>query len=75
MVVATKIRYYQWRGVNQAGRKVSGVTMGFQEQEVRHQLTEQMINIKKIKRTSPGTLSRLRNQMKPEDVTILLRLG
>ena len=73
MVVATKIRYYQWRGVNQAGRKVSGVTMGFQEQEVRHQLTEQMINIKKIKRTSPGTLSRLRNQMKPEDVTTVTR--
>ncbi|WP_232567842.1 type II secretion system F family protein [Photobacterium iliopiscarium] len=73
MVVATKIRYYQWRGVNQAGRKVSGVTMGFQEQEVRHQLTEQMINIKKIKRTSPGTLSRLHNQMKPEDVTMVTR--
>nr|WP_232602897.1 type II secretion system F family protein [Photobacterium carnosum] len=73
MVVATKIRYYQWRGVNQAGRKVSGVTMGFQEQEVRHQLTEQMINIKKIKRTSPGTLNRLRNQMKSEDVTMVTR--
>ena len=73
MVVATKIRYYQWRGVNQAGRKVSGVTMGFQEQEVRHQLTEQMINIKKIKRTSPGTLSRLRNQMKTEDITTVTR--
>ena len=73
MVVATKIRYYQWRGVNQAGRKVSGVTMGYQEQEVRLQLTEQMINIKKIKRTSPGALSRLRNQMKPEDVTMVTR--
>ncbi|OBU12582.1 type II secretion system protein F [Photobacterium aquimaris] len=73
MVAATKIRYYQWRGVNQAGRKVSGVTMGFQEQEVRHQLTEQMINVKKIKRTTPGTLSRLRNQMKPEDVTMVTR--
>ncbi|MBY3788503.1 type II secretion system F family protein [Photobacterium carnosum] len=73
MVVATKIRYYQWRGVNQAGRKVSGITMGFQEQEVRHQLTEQMINIKKIKRTSPGTLNRLRNQMKSEDVTMVTR--
>ena len=73
MVVATKIRYYQWRGVNQAGRKVSGVTMGFQEQEVRHQLTEQMINIKKIKRTSPSTLNRLRNQMKSEDVTMVTR--
>lgn len=73
MVAVTKIRYYQWRGVNQAGRKVSGVTMGYQEQEVRLQLTEQMINIKKIKRTSPGALSRLRNQMKPEDVTMVTR--
>ena len=45
---ATKIRYYNWRGTNQAGRKVSGTTLGFQEQEVRQQLLEQKIIIKKI---------------------------
>lgn len=73
MSTTSKIRYYQWRGINKAGRKVSGVTLGYQEQEVRHQLTEQMINIKKIKRTSPSIINRLRNQMKNEDITMVTR--
>ncbi len=66
---ATKLRYYHWRGLNQAGRKVSGVIIGYQEQEVRSKLTEQKIHIKKIKRRKPSTVSKLRNQMKSEDIT------
>lgn len=66
---ANKLRHYHWRGINQAGRKVSGVIMGYQEQEIRSKLTEQRIQIKKIKRRQPSTLSKLRNQMKAEDVT------
>lgn len=46
-LAANKIRYYRWRGVNQGGKKITGVTLGFQEQEVRAQLTEQMIQVKK----------------------------
>ncbi|KJF81191.1 type II secretion system F family protein [Photobacterium angustum] len=70
---ATKIRYYNWRGTNQAGRKVSGTTLGFQEQEVRHQLVEQKIVVKKIKKTSPSFLTKMRDQMKGEDVTAVTR--
>ncbi|MGF1886620.1 type II secretion system F family protein [Photobacterium profundum] len=66
---ATKLRYYHWRGFNQAGRKVSGVIIGYQEQEVRSKLTEQKIHIKKIKRRKPSTFSKLINQIKPEDIT------
>lgn len=66
---ATKLRYYHWRGLNQAGRKVSGVIIGYQEQEVRSKLTEQKIHIKKIKRRKPSTFSKLKNQMKSEDIT------
>ncbi|PSW04621.1 type II secretion system F family protein [Photobacterium lipolyticum] len=69
MKPANKLRYYHWRGVNQAGRKVSGVIIGFQEQEIRSKLTEQRIQVKKIKRRKPSTLSKLRNQMTSKDVT------
>ncbi|MGR5240844.1 type II secretion system F family protein [Photobacterium damselae] len=72
-LAANKIRYYRWRGVNQGGKKITGVTLGFQEQEVRAQLTEQMIQVKKIKRTSPSTLDKIRNQMKSSDVTAITR--
>ncbi|PSB84088.1 type II secretion system protein F [Photobacterium damselae subsp. damselae] len=72
-LAANKIRYYSWRGVNQGGKKITGVTLGFQEQEVRAQLTEQMIQVKKIKRTNPSTLDKIRNQMKSSDVTAITR--
>ncbi|MCG3816684.1 type II secretion system F family protein [Photobacterium damselae] len=72
-LAANKIRYYRWRGVNQGGKKITGVTLGFQEQEVRAQLTEQMIQVKKIKRTNPSTLDKIRNQMKNSDVTAITR--
>ncbi|HIF9065526.1 TPA: type II secretion system F family protein [Photobacterium damselae] len=72
-LAANKIRYYRWRGVNQGGKKITGVTLGFQEQEVRTQLTEQMIQVKKIKRTNPSTLDKIRNQMKSSDVTAITR--
>ncbi|HIF9076470.1 TPA: type II secretion system F family protein [Photobacterium damselae] len=72
-LAANKIRYYRWRGVNRGGKKITGVTLGFQEQEVRAQLTEQMIQVKKIKRTNPSTLDKIRNQMKSSDVTAITR--
>ncbi|KAB1518283.1 type II secretion system F family protein [Photobacterium damselae] len=72
-LAANKIRYYRWRGVNQGGKKITGVTLGFQEQEVRAQLTDQMIQVKKIKRTNPSTLDKIRNQMKSSDVTAITR--
>ncbi|HIF9290399.1 TPA: type II secretion system F family protein [Photobacterium damselae] len=72
-LAANKIRYYRWRGVNQGGKKITGVILGFQEQEVRAQLTEQMIQVKKIKRTNPSTLDKIRNQMKSSDVTAITR--
>lgn len=68
-----KIRYYHWRGVSQAGKKVSGITQGFLEQEVRAKLSEQMIQVKKIKHRKPSTFSKLKNQMKPTDITAVTR--
>ncbi|RWX53916.1 type II secretion system F family protein [Photobacterium chitinilyticum] len=73
MAQANKIHYFHWRGVNQIGKKTSGVTLGFQERDVRNMLCEQMIQVKKIKRHKPSTLSKLKNQMKPADVTAITR--
>jgi type IV pilus assembly protein PilC len=66
MNLATKLRYYHWRGLNQAGRKVSGVIVGYQEHEVRSKLIEQKIHIKRLKQRKPSTF---RKQIKPEDIT------
>lgn len=73
MDTTSKIRYYHWRGIGPSGKKLSGITLGFQEQEVRAKLTEQMIQIKKIKRRQPSTLSKIRNQLKSTDITAITR--
>ncbi|GHA54021.1 type II secretion system F family protein [Photobacterium aphoticum] len=73
MAQASRIRYYHWRGINQSGKKLSGVMLGFQEQEVRAKLTEQRIQVKKLKHRAPSTLSKLRNQVKPTDITAITR--
>ncbi|KLV06231.1 type II secretion system protein F [Photobacterium aquae] len=73
MDTTSKIRYYHWRGIGPSGKKLSGITLGFQEQEVRAKLTEQMIQIKKIKRRQPSTLSKIRNQLKSTDITTITR--
>ncbi|MGR5079105.1 type II secretion system F family protein [Photobacterium swingsii] len=68
-----KLRYYHWRGTNSAGRKVSGVIVGFQEQEAREKLLEQRIQVKKIKRRNPSTFARMKNKMEATDVTAVTR--
>lgn len=73
MAQASRIRYYHWRGVNQAGKKLSGVILGFQEQEVRAKLTEQRIQVKKIKHRAPSSFSKMRNQLKSTDITAITR--
>ncbi|UXI01657.1 type II secretion system F family protein [Photobacterium sp. TY1-4] len=73
MSQSTKIRHYHWRGVNQKGKKVSGITLGFQEQDVRKILNDQLIQVKKIKRCKPSALSQLKNQLKPADITAITR--
>ncbi|OAN16584.1 type II secretion system protein F [Photobacterium jeanii] len=73
MKPSNTLRYYHWRGVNQAGRKLSGVIVGYQEQEAREKLLEQKIQIKKIKRRAPSAFTKAKNQMKSADVTAVTR--
>ncbi|WEM42661.1 type II secretion system F family protein [Photobacterium sp. DA100] len=68
-----KIRYYRWRGINPTGKRLSGVMLGFQEQEIRAKLGEQQIQVRKIKRHQPSTLSKRRNQLMATDVSAITR--
>ncbi|MBC7006665.1 type II secretion system F family protein [Photobacterium sp. BZF1] len=68
-----KIRYYRWRGINPTGKRLSGVMLGFQEQEIRAKLNEQQIQIRKLKRHNPSTLSKRKNQLKATDITAITR--
>ena len=73
MKTANQVKYYHWRGVNQAGKKISGVTLGYKEQDVRETLQRQLINIKKIKHRKPSTFAKRKNQMTRLDVTKVTR--
>lgn len=44
----SQIKNYQWKGINGAGKKVSGNTLALTELEVRDKLKMQHILIKKI---------------------------
>ena len=68
-----KIRYYQWRGINPNGKRLSGVMLGYHEQEIRAKLSDQQIQVRKLKRHNPSTLSRRRNQLKGSDITAITR--
>ncbi|PSW09672.1 type II secretion system protein F [Photobacterium rosenbergii] len=68
-----KIRYYRWRGINPTGKRLSGVMLGFQEQEIRAKLNEQQIQVRKLKRHNPSTLSKRKNQLKATDITAITR--
>jgi len=52
---------------------VSGQTLALTELEVRDKLREQHIQIKKIKKKSISALTRLTNQVKAKDITLLTR--
>ncbi|MCQ1057202.1 type II secretion system F family protein [Photobacterium sp. DNB23_23_1] len=73
MAQERKIRYYRWRGINPTGKRLSGIMVGYQEQEIRAKLNEQQIQAKKIKRYKPSTLSKRRNQFTSKDVTAITR--
>ncbi|MGF1738523.1 type II secretion system F family protein [Photobacterium satsumensis] len=73
MALERKIRYYRWRGINPTGKRLSGIMVGYQEQEIRAKLSEQQIQVKKIKRYKPSTLSKRRNQFTAKDVTAITR--
>ncbi|MEZ9057651.1 type II secretion system F family protein [Vibrio pelagius] len=69
----SQLKNYHWRGINSSGKRVSGQTLALTELEVRDNLREQHIQIKKIKKKSISALTRLTNQVKAKDITLLTR--
>ncbi len=69
----TEVRYYHWKGTNTAGKKQTGVTLGFQEQDARQKLLKQQINVKKIKARKPSSFAKRKNKMTATDVTKITR--
>ena len=67
------LRNFYWRGVNSSGKQVSGQTLALSEVEVRSNLNEQKIRIKKIKKRSISAFSRLKHSVKRKDITLLTR--
>ncbi|MGI9828647.1 type II secretion system F family protein [Vibrio vulnificus] len=69
----SQIKNYQWKGINGAGKKVSGNTLALTELEVRDKLKMQHIQIKKIKKSSVSVFTRLSHKVKGKDITLLTR--
>ncbi|MGF1720096.1 type II secretion system F family protein [Vibrio kyushuensis] len=69
----TQLKNYRWKGINSAGKRVSGQMIALSEIEVRDKLKEQHIQIKKIKKGSISFVSRITHRVKARDITILTR--
>ncbi|GAL21312.1 type IV fimbrial assembly protein PilC [Vibrio maritimus] len=64
---------FHWKGVNNQGKKVSGQTLAITEMEARASLKQQHIQVRKIKRRSLSTWTRLTQRINSKDITVLTR--
>ncbi|WP_234496130.1 type II secretion system F family protein [Vibrio maritimus] len=64
---------FHWKGVNSQGKKVSGQTLAITEMEARASLKQQHIQVRKIKRRSLSTWTRLTQRINSKDITVLTR--
>ncbi|GAL23894.1 type IV fimbrial assembly protein PilC [Vibrio variabilis] len=67
------LRAFHWKGVNNQGKKVSGQTLAITEMEARASLKQQHIQVRKIKRRSLSTWTRLTQRINSKDITVLTR--
>ncbi|KAB2824372.1 type II secretion system F family protein [Aliivibrio finisterrensis] len=64
---------FQWRGINNTGKKVSGKLLALTEIEVRAKLNEQNIQIKKIKKRRISSVEKMKHAVKRKDITLFTR--
>ncbi|NLS12794.1 type II secretion system F family protein [Vibrio sp. SM6] len=67
------LKNYDWKGQNSAGQKCAGRLLAMSEIEVREKLKAQRIQIRKLKSRRVSLISRIRNRLKPRDITLLTR--
>ncbi|MGO1191276.1 type II secretion system F family protein [Vibrio casei] len=70
---APALKNFQWRGINNSGKKVSGQILAINEIEVRNKLKEQRVQIKKLKRRSVSIFAKMSHKVKRKDITIFTR--
>lgn len=70
---AVVLKSFQWRGINSSGKKVSGKQLALSDAEVRTKLTEQNIQIKKIKKRTISSFEKMKHAVKRKDITLFTR--
>ncbi|USD64855.1 type II secretion system F family protein [Vibrio sp. SCSIO 43136] len=68
-----KMRSFRWQGINSAGKKVSGECLCFSEHEVRIQLSEQKIQLRKLRKKNLSSFSQLSHRVKAKDIMLFTR--
>ena len=71
--ISPQLKNFRWKGVNSSGKRVSGQTLAMTELEVRGALSEQHIQVKKIKKGNISVLTRMSHKVKGKDITLLTR--
>ncbi|MGF1773054.1 type II secretion system F family protein [Vibrio wakamikoensis] len=67
------LKAFHWKGVNSQGKKVSGQTLALTEPEARETLKQQHIQVRKLRKRSISTWTKLTQRIKGKDITILTR--
>ncbi|MFA0441157.1 type II secretion system protein F [Vibrio sp. 10N.286.49.C2] len=70
---AISLKTFRWKGINSAGKKVSGHTLAMTENEVRDKLKNQHVKIKKITRHSVSFWIKITHRIERQDITTLTR--
>ncbi|KJY83617.1 type II secretion system protein F [Vibrio galatheae] len=75
MIIYTRhpLRRYYWKGVNRSGQRLSGRLLALNEQEVNERLTEQSIQIIKLKKRPVSLFTQLTQSVTKKDITLFTR--
>lgn len=73
MDVKSQLKIYQWKGTHHSGKRMSGKILARHENEVRHQLKDQRIKIRKITVKNLSFIARSRQRASAKEITELTR--
>lgn len=69
----TNLKNFHWRGVTHTGKKVSGKILALNESQVKTELSNQNINVKKLKKRNISGFEKMRHSIKRKDITLFTR--
>ncbi|KDM92726.1 type II secretion system F family protein [Photobacterium galatheae] len=68
-----QLNYYFWRGKQQSGQRIQGLTVAYHPEEIAQLLKASRITLLSVHRRRPGWLTRRRHDLRQQDLTQLLR--